>query len=72
MRLNVEWTDIEEIAIALDEVYPEVDVINLRFSDLRKWVLELEGFDDDPDRCNERILEAIQASWIDERDWFVY
>lgn len=57
-----------EIAIGLEERYPQVDNINLRFTDLRRWVMELEGFEDDPERCNEKILEAIQAAWMDERE----
>ena len=62
------WTDIYDIAISLEEQYPDVDVINMRFTDLQKWVLDLDGFSDDPKRCNEKILEAIQAAWIEERD----
>ncbi len=61
------WTDIQDIAIALDEAHPEVDVVNLRFTDLHAWVLALDGFDDDPARSNEKILEAIQTAWLDER-----
>ncbi len=62
------WTDTYDIAIALEEHYPQVDNINLRFTDLMRWVMELEGFEDNPERCNEKILEAIQAAWIDERE----
>ena len=62
------WTDIHDIAIELEERYPEADNVNLRFTDLREWVISLEGFEDDPDGCNEKILEAIQMAWIDERD----
>lgn len=62
------WTDIEDITIALEERYPDIDVVNLRFTDLRRWVLDLPGFSDEPDRCNEKILEAIQAKWIEERE----
>lgn len=62
------WLDIRDIAIALEEHYPEADNRNLRFTDLRRWVLELPGFCDDPDGCNEKILEAIQMAWLDERD----
>lgn len=61
------WTDIQDIAIALDEAHPEVDVVNLRFTDLHAWVLALDGFDDAPARSNEKILEAIQTAWLDER-----
>lgn len=62
------WTDIHDIAIELEDKHPGVDVVNLRFTDLHKWVRELDGFDDDPDRSNEKILEAIQMAWLEERD----
>ena len=62
------WTDIHEIAIELEENYPEKDNVNLRFTDLRDWVLSLEGFKGDPNGCNEKILEGIQMAWIDERE----
>ena len=62
------WTDIQGIAIELEERHPEVDNVNLRFTDLHKWVIALPGFDGDPARSNEKILEAIQMAWIDERD----
>lgn len=62
------WTDITDIAIDLCEAHPEVDPLGVNFVDLRSWVLALPGFDDDPERCGEKILEAIQAAWIDERD----
>lgn len=61
------WLDIQEIAISLEEMYPDADNVNLRFTDLRQWVLGLPGFSDKPDGCNEKILEAIQQAWIDER-----
>ena len=64
----MKWTDTQEIAIALAEKYPEVDPSNVRFTDLHNWVLELPGFDDDPKRSGEKILEAIQAAWIEEAD----
>lgn len=61
------WTDVNDIAIELEERHPDVDVVNLRFTDLHKWVCELPGFKDDPNRSNEKILEAIQMAWIEER-----
>ncbi len=64
----MKWTDINDIAIELEERHPEADNVNLRFTDLHKWVTALPGFDDDPERSNEKILEAIQMAWIDERD----
>ena len=62
------WTDISNIAIELSESHPNIDPLTLNFVDLRNWVLALPGFDDDPARCGEKILEAIQASWIEELD----
>ncbi len=62
------WTDVLEIAIALDEAHPEVDPRALRFTDLHRWVMALPGFADEAGRSNEKILEAIQQAWIDERD----
>jgi len=66
--MGLRWTDVNEIAIELDEAHPNVDVVNLRFTDLWKWVQELPTFDDEPNRSNEKVLEAIQAAWIEERD----
>jgi FeS assembly protein IscX len=66
--MGLRWTDINDIAIELDETHPDADIMHVRFTDLWKWVLELDGFDDDPDKCNEKILEAIQMAWLDERD----
>jgi FeS assembly protein IscX len=64
----VKWTDTRDIAIALIEAHPEADPEAVRFTDLYKWVLALPGFDDDPKRCGEKILEAIQATWIEEAE----
>jgi FeS assembly protein IscX len=68
MARKLRWTDVQDIAIELEERHPEVDNVNLRFTDLHRWVMDLPGFDDDPNRSNEKILEAIQAAWIAERD----
>jgi len=62
----MKWTDVQEIAIALYDKFPDTDPATVRFTDLYKWVMELEGFSDDPNRSGEKILEAIQAAWIDE------
>ncbi len=62
----MKWTDTLEIAIALADKHPDVDPKSIRFTDLHRWVRELEGFADDPNRSNEKILEAIQMAWIDE------
>ena len=66
--MSLKWIDINDIAIELSDTHPEVDPMTLRFTELRQWVLDLEGFDDDPDRCGEKILEAIQMAWLDEKD----
>lgn len=65
--MGLKWTDTLEIAIELDEAYPDVDPLKVNFVDLRDWVLGLEAFDDDPQHSGEKILEAIQAAWIEER-----
>jgi len=68
MARKLRWTDVRDIAIELEERFPETDNVNLRFTDLHRWVVELPDFEDDPKRSNEKILEAIQAAWIEERD----
>jgi len=67
MARKLRWTDVNDIAIELEERHPDVDNVNLRFTDLHKWVTELPDFADEPSRSNEKILEAIQAAWIEER-----
>lgn len=64
----MKWTDTLDIAIELYEKFPEVDPRYVRFTDLHRWVTELASFDDDPDKSNEKILEAIQMAWIDETE----
>lgn len=64
----MQWTDINDIAIELAEAHPEADPLALNFVDLRNWVLALPGFEGDPAHCGEKILEAIQAAWIEELD----
>jgi len=65
MALN--WTDTLDIAIELDERYPDDNPLTINFVELRDRVMALEDFDDDPEHCGERILEAIQMAWIEER-----
>ncbi|MHB1941641.1 MAG: Fe-S cluster assembly protein IscX [Acidiferrobacteraceae bacterium] len=62
----MKWSDVQEIAIALAERHPDVDPQYVRFTELRQWVVDLDGFDDDPERSGEKILEAIQMAWINE------
>jgi len=66
--MGLRWTDIHDIAIELECAHSDADVLNLRFTDLWKWVRDLPEFDDDPNNSNEKILEAIQMAWLDERD----
>jgi len=64
----MKWTDINDIAIELLEAHPDVNPLAINFVDLRNWVLALPDFDDDPNHSGEKILEAIQAAWIEELD----
>ena len=64
----MKWIDTREIAIALAEKFPDRDPTRVNFVELRDWVLALDGFDDDPKRSGEKILEAIQAAWIEEAE----
>jgi len=66
--MALKWTDTLDIAIELDEVHPDADPVHVNFVDLRNWVIALDEFDDDPEHCGERILEAIQMTWIEERE----
>ncbi len=66
--MGLKWTDVNDIAIALDEAHPEVDPRYVRFTDLHRWVCDLDEFDDEPGRSGEKILEAIQMAWLEERD----
>ncbi|MFO1414950.1 MAG: Fe-S cluster assembly protein IscX [Burkholderiales bacterium] len=64
--MSFRWTDSREIAIALSEAHEDVDPRYVRYTDLHRWICELPGFADDPQKSNEKILEAIQMAWIDE------
>ena len=64
--MGLKWNDSLDIALALSEKYPEVDPTTIRFTDLYRWVLDLEAFDDEPTRSGEKLLEAIQMAWIEE------
>lgn len=66
--MSLKWTDTLDIAIELAEKHTEVNPQYVRFTDLHAWVCALDDFDDDPNRSNEKILEAIQMAWIDEAD----
>jgi len=66
MAREIMWTDSEEIGIQLQEKFPDIDPLAVRFTDLHKYVTELEGFRDDPAKSNESRLEAIQMAWHEE------
>ena len=62
----LKWVDSLDI-IALDEKFPDTDPQYVRFTDLHNWVCNLDDFEDEPENSNEKILEAIQMAWIEER-----
>lgn len=66
--MSLNWTDTMDIALSLDEAHPDVDPQYVRFTDLHQWVCDLDEFEGDPEASNEQILEAIQMTWIDEKD----
>ena len=66
MNRPLTWTSTEDIAIALADAHPEIDPLTVRFTDLHKWVMALDGFSDDPKNSNEKKLEAIQMAWNEE------
>ncbi|MCW3148556.1 Fe-S cluster assembly protein IscX [Stutzerimonas stutzeri] len=64
--MSLHWTDVLDIAIELTEAKPDVDPRYVNFVELHRWVVELPDFGDDPQRGGEKVLEAIQAAWIEE------
>jgi len=66
--MDLKWIDTLDIALSLDEKHPDVDPQYVRFTDLHQWVCDLDDFKDDPEASSEKILEAIQMTWIDEKD----
>jgi len=62
----MKWTDVQAIAEALFDAHPDIDPKVIRFTDLHSWVMALDGFSDEPNNSNEKILEAIQQLWIEE------
>lgn len=68
MASGFDWTDVRLIAERLEEAHSDVDILQVRFTDLHKWVTQLPGFTGDPSKSSEKILEAIQMAWLDERD----
>jgi FeS assembly protein IscX len=66
MAFELTWDKSEDIGIALAEKYPGIDPLTVRFTDLHKYVVGLDGFKDDPQKSNEAKLEAIQMAWLEE------
>ena len=66
--MTLKWVDTLDIAIELDETHPDIDPKFVNFVDLRQWVIDLDDFDDDPNHSGERILEAIQLAWMEEKE----
>jgi FeS assembly protein IscX len=68
MARELTWGDAEEIGILLQDKFPDIDPLTVRFTDLHKYVTELQGFADDPVKSNESKLEAIQMAWHEEHE----
>ena len=66
MPPTFDWSNAEEIGIQLGEKYPDTDPLTVRYTDLHKWVVALEGFSGDPADSSEGKLEAIQMAWYEE------
>ena len=64
----MKWTDVNDIAIELADTRPDIDPARVNFVDLMNWVMALPDFSDDPKHCGEKVLEAIQQAWMDEKD----
>ena len=64
--MSLRWTDVHAIGEILYDTYPDVEPLSVRFTDLMQWTLEIDEFDDVPERCGERVLEAIQMAWLSE------
>ena len=63
----ISWTDSLEIAISLEDAHPDIDPITINFVELRELVMALEDFNEGDTNCGEKILEAIQMCWIEEK-----
>jgi FeS assembly protein IscX len=64
--MNLNWQNYREIGELLFEQYNSVNPLTIRFTDLHKFVMNLEGFVGKPNESNEKILEAIQMAWYEE------
>jgi len=68
MPRTLSWEDFEDIADGLLAAHPDVDPLSVRFTDLHRWVTELPGFGDDPQKSTEGKLERIQMAWVEVRE----
>ncbi len=64
--MSLVWTDVHAIGELLYDRFPDTDPLTIRFTDLLEWIQEIPEFDDDPERCGEKVLEAIQMAWLGE------
>jgi FeS assembly protein IscX len=64
--MGLSWHDAREIGERLFERYDTLNPLTVRFTDLHKWVLDLEDFDGNPTESSEKLLEAIQMAWYEE------
>jgi FeS assembly protein IscX len=63
----MKWQDIYDIVEKLEDKFPQENILQIRYTDLHKMIIELDGFNDDPNKSNEKTLEAIQMLWLQER-----
>jgi FeS assembly protein IscX len=63
--MELYWDTPEDIAEQLLETHPDIDPLTVRFTDLHRWVTELDGFADDPKDSSEGKLEKIQMAWLE-------
>lgn len=61
--MGLKWDQAEDIAEVLSENHPGLNPLDVRFTDLRQWVIDLDEFDDEPSASTESKLEAIQMAW---------
>jgi len=67
MSYHMKWHNVQEIVENLEDKYPNVDIINIRYTDFHSWIINLDGFVGDKDASNEKILESIHLAWLKER-----
>lgn len=66
MADELRWDDTEELGLALADKFPDVNPLEVRFTDLHRYITQLPTFVDDPAKSNEGKLEAIQMAWYEE------